>query len=1065
MARFLKSKIGIIDFSNGPCTIRTSYCQNITHNRRTFPSRMNQYTDILFHNDNQTDEIRLIDSIPSQPLTPDSTQMPLTESPNTSNLTKIPFKRSRTSSIRSVNPSNLIQIPLVKNVTSDSLLVATFNAQSLGPTCHEKRIAIYDFIIESKIDIFLIQESWLKAKGDDGKCKEMTPPGFTSKSYPRPNHGGGLAIIFRDSLSKYLTIKTDFIFVHSSFECFQVLLSLPSKPINLWNVYRTFPSKKNKLRDDDFYTEFSDLLEHVNSTTCASVIFGDLNFHFNKPSLPSTCKIVDILDTFDLTQSVSSPTHRLGNTLDVVIHRESDGILVNTEVTQNLSSDHYCVIAKLKVSVPPTESTFREVRNLKLIDKNKFSEDLRTKVSPIKCCSFDQLNDILSSVLDDHAPIIRKKVRANKNDPWFDDIKDQVAIAKRRRRNAEKKKNKTGLTVHKQIYTQAKKDVTKIISKARTEYYSSEVTKCSNGRQFYGLIGTLTGVKHTSPLPTNHKSEDLPQIFSDYFSMKIADIRSELDRLTDLGRSSQVNSSTSCPSSFTVFRPVSESEVRKTILQSKPTTCSLDPIPTPLLIEFLDLLLPTITQLMNNSILTGTFPESFKSAVVKPLLKKPTLDQNTLKNYRPISNLSFLSKILEKLVLQQLFDYLDTHTLLSPNQSAYRSAHSTETALLKITNDLLTALDNGDITFLTLLDLSAAFDTIDHSLLFKILYQTYGISNTALSWIKSYLSNRSQTVSVNNCLSSPAALTFGVPQGSVLGPILFIMYTQPLHTLVQQHVMNDQSFADDTQIYQSCKPKDSEQTLQTMQSCITQVKSWMTDHKLKLNDDKTEALIIHTSRSFTTIPKPSSIQVCSSNIAFAPSARNLGFILSDNLTVDAHISQICKSAYAALRQISSIRQYLTLTATKTLVCSLVLSRLDYANSLLSNCPKHNIAKLQKVQNAAARLTFKLRKHDHITQARKQLHWLPIEARITYKLCLHCHNFFHNSSPVYLADLLTVYIPGRSLRSSSDCYMLKVPSINTKKFGERAFRFAAPKAWNSLLFLIRQQSSTSALSVL
>ena len=174
------------------------------------------------------------------------------------------------------------------------------------------------------------------------------------------------------------------------------------------------------------------------------------------------------------------------------------------------------------------------------------------------------------------------------------------------------------------------------------------------------------------------------------------------------------------------------------------------------------------------------------------------------------------------------------------------------------------------------------------------------------------------------------------------------------------------------------------------------------------------------------------------------------------------ISYLCSNAkFEVKSQISALRQYLTLTATKTLVCSLVLSCLDFANSLLSNCPKHNIAKLQKVQNAAARLTFKLRKHDHITQARKQLHWLPIEARITYKLCLHCHNFFHNSSPVYLADLLTVYIPGRSLRSSSDCYMLKVPSINTKKFGERAFRFAAPKAWNSLPFLIRQQSSTSA----
>ena len=966
---------------------------------------------------------------------------------------------------RSVISSNLINIPLTKKAlstqTSDSLIVATFNAQSLGPTCQEKRIAIYDFIIEKSIDIFLIQESWFKVKGDEAKCKEMTPPGFTCKSYPRSNRGGGLAIIFKDTLLKHLAIKTDFSFAHKSFECALVLLNFPSKSIHLWNIYRTFPSKKNELKDEDFFSEFSNLLEQINTSTCVSVIFGDLNFHFNKPSLFSTRKINDMLDTFNLVQSVSEPTHSLGNTLDVVIHRDTDQILIDTEVNHNLSSDHYCVVAQLAINVPPTEATYREARNIKRIDRERLGEDLRMKISTIKCCNFEQFNDTLSSILDDHAPIVRKKVRTNKNDPWFDDIKEQVREAKRIRRHAEKKKDKTGLTIDKQIYITAKKNVTRIISKARTDYYSSEVKKCSNGRQFYRLISTLAGTQHISPLPTNHKIDDLPQIFSDYFSKKIADIRSDLDRLTDLGHTSLSSSTRSCSSSFSVFRPVSELEVRKIILQSKPTTCSIDSFPTPLLIEFLDPLLPTITHLMNNSLLSGSFPTSFKNAVVKPLLKKSNLDQNTLKNYRPVSNLSFLSKILEKLVLQQLFQYLDTHSLLSPNQSAYRPAHSTETALLKVTNDLLTALDKGDVSFLTLLDLSAAFDTIDHSLLFQILSHSYGITDIVLSWFKSYLHDRTQSVSINNCLSSSATLTFGVPQGSVLGPILFIMYTQPLHTLIQQHSIKDQSFADDTQIYKSCKPIESEKTLQTMQSCITQVKSWMTDHKLKLNDDKTEALLIHTPRSFTTLSKPSSILVCSSTIPFAPSARNLGFILSDDLTVDAHISHICRSAYAALRQISSIRQYLTLTATKTLVCSLVLSRLDYANSLLSNCPKHNITKLQKVQNAAARLTLKIKKRDHITQARKQLHWLPIEARIAYKLCLHCHYFFHGSSPVYLADLLSIYTPGRTLRSSSDHFTLKIPSIKTKKYGERAFSFAAPETWNSLPLSIRQQSSTPA----
>ena len=153
------------------------------------------------------------------------------------------------------------------------------------------------------------------------------------------------------------------------------------------------------------------------------------------------------------------------------------------------------------------------------------------------------------------------------------------------------------------------------------------------------------------------------------------------------------------------------------MLKSKPTSCTLDPLPTPLLLEFLDELLPTLTCIVNASLQSGSFPLVFKTAVVKPLLKKASLDPNTLKSYRPVSNLSFLSKVIERVVLQQLLMYLNEHHLISPSQSAYRSHHSTETALLKVTNDILLSLDSGHASFLILLDLSAAFDTIDHRIL------------------------------------------------------------------------------------------------------------------------------------------------------------------------------------------------------------------------------------------------------------------------------------------------------------------------------------------------------------
>ena len=158
-----------------------------------------------------------------------------------------------------------------------------------------------------------------------------------------------------------------------------------------------------------------------------------------------------------------------------------------------------------------------------------------------------------------------------------------------------------------------------------------------------------------------------------------------------------------------------------------------------------------------------------------------------MKNYRPASNLSFLSKVTDKIVLSQLSTYLNANKLFPVSQSAYRPGNSTETALLKLMNDVLHALDNSDAYLLTLLDLSAAFDTIDHNILLQRLEHLYGISGTPLNWFRSCLSNRTQVVIINNKLSQPSMLKFGVPQGSVFGPILFILYTKPLITLIRQH--------------------------------------------------------------------------------------------------------------------------------------------------------------------------------------------------------------------------------------------------------------------------------------
>ena len=477
-----------------------------------------------------------------------------------------------------------------------------------------------------------------------------------------------------------------------------------------------------------------------------------------------------------------------------------------------------------------------------------------------------------------------------------------------------------------------------------------------------------------------------------------------------------------------------------------PTSCELDPVPTHLFINCLDTILPVLTRILNDSLHSGVFPQIFKTAVIKPLLKKPTLDPNDLKNYRPVSNLPFISKVLEKIVLNQLLNHLKINKLLPCYQSAYRAAHSTETALLRILNDLLVANDESKISVLVLLDLSAAFDTIDHSILLSRLHHTFGITDTCLAFLRSYLTDRTQFVSVSGSTSNLVPLRYGVPQGSVLGPVLFLLYTQPLAGVIEHHSVSHSEYADDTQLYDSAVQDQLPSMLTNVEQCIINVKDWMTKNKLQLNDSKTEALLISSK---TSCNLPHSLSVCGTPVPIVSSARNLGVMFDSSAAMKTQINKVCQACYLEIRRIGSIRHFLTTEATKVLVTSLILSRIDYCNSLLAGLPQSLLESLQKVQNCAARLIFKSRRSDHVTPLLMQLHWLPVSYRIQYKLSVLCYQIIRSFAPLYLSDLTKIYVPSRSLRSSADERTFKIPLTKKKYQGQRAFSFAGPVTWNSL----------------
>uniref|UniRef100_A0A8C6SKQ3 Reverse transcriptase domain-containing protein n=1 Tax=Neogobius melanostomus TaxID=47308 RepID=A0A8C6SKQ3_9GOBI len=656
----------------------------------------------------------------------------------------------------------------------------------------------------------------------------------------------------------------------------------------------------------------------------------------------------------------------------------------------------------------------------------------------------DSVMRTLKTALDVAAPLKQKVVRPRCVTPWYN---AETRALKQKTRKLERVWRKSSTEQSLRSWRNSLLAYKQAMRKAKTNYYSSliEVNK-NNPRFLFNTVARLTN-SHSAVVPSIPDTLSCDD-FLKFFNDKITTIRNKINNKLPLSYSN-LNPAVESLSPFEVldrFITVDEAEVLSIIMSSKPSTCLLDPIPIKLLKEITPEISDTILKIINSSLENGYVPKSFKYAVIKPLLKKPNLDPDILANYRPISNLPFISKVLEKVVAKQLCSHLQDNSLFEKFQSGYRTYHSTETALVKVTNDLLLAADAGLASILVLLDLSAAFDTIDHNILLQRLETDVGIRGTALSWFKSYLSDRHQFVNVNQQSSPCSKVCYGVPQGSVLGPILFILYMLPLGNIIRNHNINFHCYADDTQLYLSMKPGQTDK-LDTLSSCVKAINTWMTVNYLLLNPDKTEVIILGPQKLRESLSQQI-ISLDNVSVSTSSTVKNLGVLFDQDLSFKTHINQACKIAFFHLRNIAKIRNILPKSDAEKLIHAFVSSRLDYCNSLLAACPKSSLKSFQLVQNAAARLLMRTKRREHITPVLKSLHWLPVEFRIKFKILLLTFKAIKGMAPLYLQDAIVPYQPTRALRSQNSG-LLVIPRVSKITVGGRAFSYQAPVLWNKL----------------
>jgi hypothetical protein len=781
---------------------------------------------------------------------------------------------------------------LKQNVRPDNIKLVSVGLLNARSAKQQDRVSntpieIHDLIIDKSIDILILTETWLRDDcRDQVAIGEMTPPGYSIQHSPRPNRrGGGLAIIHRSDLETD-TIKP---IKFSTFECFITRVKHPKACFHLAAVYRPPQSSPAK-----FFDEFSELLESL-SADSNHLILGDFNLPFNSKHHADGIKLESLLECANYQQHINVATHTNGHILDLIMSPITSSLQpVLKEVDRSVTSDHFAVICNLLLPRPKRRRKNINVRRWRSIDPLEFNSDITAMSASIET-TYDRVttyNSLLESLVDKHAPVRSIMITERSATPWYS---VEIRHAKTHCRVLERKWQKSKLNIDHELFKLHRNNLKDLRDKAKSEYIHQKLTTATTTKDTFSILNKLLHKPADQQLPSHQTTTELTERFATFFTDKIAAVRNGFNTAALPPQPASTGNPSTVPA-LSCLKPVCDKELKKLIGNSPSKSCALDPAPT-WLVKQCPALVSVLSNIINHSLETGVVSPTLKHALITPALKKPSLDRNQFNNYRPISNLPFTAKLMERVVSNRLEEHCEENGIKGYFQSAYKRHHSTETALLRVQNDLLLAVDRLGGAVLVLLDLSAAFDTIDHSVMLNTLHSTVGITDKALEWFRSYLSDRYQSVKIGNATSSKRPLLYGVPQGSVLGPQLFSIYTSPLQDTIQQCGMSFHLYADDTQLYLAFNPKstvDKTEIIDTIRKTTDVINTWMKQHFLKVNSEKTEVLII-TSPSIKSQIIPS-VTICDSDITTSSCVRDLGVHLDSYIKMEDHVKITCKKA-------------------------------------------------------------------------------------------------------------------------------------------------------------------------
>ena len=862
---------------------------------------------------------------------------------------------------------------------------AVQNIRSLLPKIDQ----IKWFLKQHPIDFLCINETWLTDSIDNA---EIFIEGYnivrkdrnsceSSINKKRKTVGGGVLIYVKDTFS--YKIRDDL--AHNDIECLWIEIKSPGIPPFLVSTFYRPPSV-NKEYDNNIKSN----IEQAGLDSKHMYILGDFNVDYAKNVSNLITSIEEIHNLTQIVHFNTRVTPVSATCIDLIMTSNSEIHTVTKPLKLGLS-DHYMVytIVNLKIKTPNVNHKYTTFRSYKKFDETAFLTDVKESFINFKLdksdmeASWDTWKIEFLKICDKHAPIRKMRVK-NENIPWIDnEIRDKMYERDYKHKKAVSTKNDA-------IWNQYKKlrnEVTGLMRKKKKDYYVTKLESSKNSKDMWKAMNNIIpNKKNNNLIPPEMNANS----FNEYFA-KIG--LSLADKHKDL------NLPWKNPEIIHHFKLTElTTECLMKRLRGLPEKSNLDVLgfDTKLLRISGGFICDSLCSLINLSFATGVVPNDWKLARVTPVYKGDG-DVLSETNYRPISVIGHIVKFAESEVKEQLLNYLLFNELITVDQSAYLKNHSTITCLHRVIGDWQEAIDDGEMIGACFLDISKCFDSIDHKLLITKL-EKYGISGTELKWFTSYLTDRTQRVICNNILSTDQTVQIGVPQGSILGPILFLIYINDLTQFSGQSQCN--LFADDALFY--VHGKDLETINTKLQKSMDNVSLWYKCNKLTLNVKKSNIMLIHRRKN---INGNINVTINGAKLQQTDNVKYLGLYIDNKLQWHNHINNLCKTITKKLGMMNRTSKFVNKSTLIQMYKSFIMPSLDYADTIWSGCSKFLQHKLQVLQNRAARIIeqnfdfINTRGLDLITK----LHLQTTVDRRNFRICTMIYKCIHGKVPHYLSD--------------------------------------------------------------